>query len=407
MSQSSTEANGSICCNSSQENNRYNVEKEVLERYAAGAENVEQALCCPIQSYNKEFLKNLPDEIIEKDYGCGDPSAHVRPGEVALDLGSGQGKICYILSQVVGDQGQVIGVDFNDTMLNLARKYQDQMAEKLGYANTRFVKGKIQDLALDLDKTQAWLENNPIKSVDDMMAYEAECQRLRAEEPMIPDNSVDVVVSNCVLNLVRPEDKIELFREIFRVLKRGGRAVISDIVCDEAPTETIMNDPELWSGCISGAFLEDEFPQMFEAAGFYGIEILTRGEQPWQTIDGIEFREMTISATKGKDGLCMDLKQAVVYKGPFSAVLDDDNHEYERGKRMAVCEKTFNILMNEKGPYAGLFESVQPLVPVNPIEAPELCSSPGTLRHPRETKGLDYQATTDSSASCEDDNCCC
>lgn len=179
-----------------------------------------------------------------------------------------------------------------------------------------------------MDKVQTWLNQNPIADIDGITAYEAECDRLRREEPAISDNTIDLVVSNCVLNLVKPQDKRQLFNELFRVLKRGGRVVISDIVCDEDPTPTILNDPELWSGCISGAFREDEFLQMFEAAGFYGIEILSRQADPWQVIDGIEFRSLTVRAYKGKQGECLERNQAVVYKGPWKQVVDDDGHLY-------------------------------------------------------------------------------
>ena len=273
------------------------VEEEVLRRYGDGAEAVEPELCCPV-SYEGEYLKILPQEIIEKDYGCGNPSQYVDEGEVVVDLGSGAGKICYILAQKIGAKGRVIGVDFNDKMLALSRKHQGEMAEKLGYANTDFRKGRIQDLALDLDAVQAWLNEHPVNTVEQALAYEDECERLRHDAPMIPSGTVDVVVSNCVLNLVRTSMKQQLFNEIYRVVRPGGRAVISDIVCDRDPTPKIMNDPELWSGCISGAFREDRFPLMFEDAGFDRTEILSREEKPWQFIDGVEFRSMTVCATK-------------------------------------------------------------------------------------------------------------
>ncbi len=264
----------------------YDIESTVLERYQAGARQVEDGLCCPTK-YESEYLDILPAEIIEKDYGCGDPSRYVKPGETVVDLGSGSGKICYILAQKVGPQGKAIGVDFNDEMLTLAKKYQDNIAKQIGYHNVRFFKGKIQDLALDLEAVQRWLSEHPITSIEDVAKLEAECDRLRQEQPLIADNSVDVVVSNCVLNLVRPQDKKQLFAEIYRVLKRGGRAVISDIVCDEDPTAEIINDPQLWSSCIAGAFREDAFVEMFAQAGFYGMEILSRQSEPWQVIDGI------------------------------------------------------------------------------------------------------------------------
>lgn len=386
----------------------YDVEQAVLQRYEAGARQPEASLCCPTDGYDDRYLAQLPQEIIEKDYGCGDPTRYVAAGETVVDLGSGAGKNCYILAQKVGANGRVIGVDFNDEMLALSRKYLDEMANKLGYRNVSFVKGKIQDLSLDLDRLQAWLTASPIASLEQLAAYEAECARLRQAAPLIADDSVDVVISNCVLNLVRPQDKQQLFQEIYRVLKRGGRAVISDIVCDEDPTPAILNDPELWSGCIAGAFREDNFLQMFEQAGFHGIEILVRQPEPWQVIDGIEFRSMTVRAFKGKAGPCWERNQAVVYKGPWKSVQDDDGHTLYRGQRMAVCDKTFQIYTDPTGPY---HQDMIPILPYTeiPLEsAPVFDCSRTELRHPRETKGLDYRATltNDGSACCGPDSCC-
>ena len=190
------------------------VESEVLRRYGDGAEAVEAGLCCPVE-YDTQYLEILPQEIIEKDYGCGDPSKHVHEGETVLDLGSGAGKICYILSQKVGPKGQVIGVDFNDRMLNLAKKYREEMAEKIGYANVEFRKGKIQDLALNLDRVDRWLTDHPVQTVEDVHQLEAHCEHLRLAQPLVTTESVDVIVSNCVLNLVRTEQKKQLFGEIF------------------------------------------------------------------------------------------------------------------------------------------------------------------------------------------------
>lgn len=382
------------------------VESEVLRRYSDGACAPQPELCCPIE-YEPQYLDKLPREIIEKDYGCGDPSRYVNEGETVVDLGSGAGKICYILSQRVGSSGKIIGVDFNDDMLALARKYQDEMAEKLGYGNVRFVKGKIQDLGLDLDKVQAFLDKHPVKNIDDLNELEAERERLRTREVMIRSDSVDVVVSNCVLNLVRPRDKTALFSELFRVLKRGGRAVISDIVSDENPTPDILEDPELWSGCISGAFREDAFLEMFIEAGFYGVEIMARQEEPWRVINGIEFRSMTVRAYKGKEGPCLERNQAVIYKGPWKSVTDDDGHTFLRGERMALCDKTFKIMTDTVGPYGKYVVPIEPLESIPLREAGPFDCDSNALRSPRQTKGLDYNKTiTDTGdPSCEPDCC--
>ena len=190
------------------------------------------------------------------------------------------------------------------------------------------------------------------------------------------------------------------------MLKRGGRAVISDIVSDEEVPTELQNDPTLWSGCISGAFTEDGFLKAFADAGFYGIQILKRDEKPWQTVAGIEFRSVTVQAFKGKQGPCFERNQAVIYLGPFKEIFDDDNHRYERGKRYAVCDKTFQLLKKE--PYKNFFEFVEPLLEI-PLEGAKPFSCSGmTLRHPRETKGMNYQVTTEASQCCDSGSgsCC-
>src|SRR5688500_1948598 len=237
-----------------------NVERAVRERYSNAAQGRVEALCCPVE-YNREFLKVIPAEVIERDYGCGDPSRHLRSGETVLDLGSGAGKICFIASQVVGPTGRVIGVDMNDDMLALARKHQKTVGERLGYHNVEFRKGRIQDLTLDLEKFDA----------------KARAEELRTTNTLIPSESIDVVVSNCVLNLVDSQSKRQLFAEIFRVLRNGGRAVISDIVSSQSVPEAMQNDPELWSGCISGALTKQDFSRAFLEAGFCCVQVLQLG----------------------------------------------------------------------------------------------------------------------------------
>lgn len=382
-------------------------ERAVLDRYARGAERVEPGLCCPSDGYEARFLEMLPREIIERDYGCGDPSRWIGNGEVVLDLGSGSGKVCYILAQKVGAAGQVIGLDFNDAMLALARKHQPEMTARLGCGNLRFHKARIQDLSLDLEAVELYLKRHPVTTLEELSAFEAHCDRLRRSRPLIADSSVDAVVSNCVMNLVRAEHRSQLFAEVFRVLKRGGRAVISDIVCDEDPGPDILADPDLWSGCIAGAFREDLLLGMLEEAGFHGMEVLDYGSRPWRTIQGIEFRSMTLRAFKGKRGPCLERNQAVIYKGPWKEVRDDDGHVYLRGRRMAVCEKTFRLLTNPAGPYARRLAGVEPRVPVAPTDASPFDCGPSSIRDPRVTKGSDYRRTeNDGSPCCGDGECC-
>lgn len=381
------------------------VESSVYQRYAAASRAVEPALCCPVE-YAGDYLSIIPQEIIERDYGCGDPSPYVREGETVLDLGSGSGKLCYILSQVVGPQGRVIGVDCNLEMLGLARKYQSTVAERLGYANVEFRYGLIQDLQLDLERLDRELLQRPVRRSVDWLAVRSVEERLRRESPLVADGSVDCVVSNCVLNLVRQQDRRQLFAEIFRVLRVGGRAAISDIVSDEDVPEELQRDGTLWSGCLTGAFREDRFLQAFADAGFHGMQIVRRQRDPWQTIEGIEFRSLTVVAYKGKQGPCLERNQALVYTGPFRKVEDDDGHVFYRGERMAVCDKTYRLL--QQAPYAGMFEPIAPREEIPVEQAQPFDCRRSKKRDPRETKGQDYHATTESLGPCcgEEGSCC-
>lgn len=387
-----------------QSNVNNTAEKAVHDRYSAGAKSVQQELCCPV-SYNPEYLKAVPEEVLQKDYGCGDPTPYLQPGDTVLDLGSGGGKACFIAAQIVGPEGKVIGVDCNQDMLALARRNQPLVAQNIGFDNIEFRTGMIQDLQLNLDLLQKELQATPIQDAGSWLQLRLREDQLRREHPLVAAESVDVVISNCVLNLVRPNDRRQLFAEIFRVLRKNGRAVISDIVADEDVPEHLQNDPKLWSGCISGAFREDEFLAAFEDAGFHGIELIQRQEEPWKTVEGIEFRSVTVRAYKGKQGPCWERNQAVIYKGPFKKVEDDDGHIYHRGKRMAVCDKTYHLL--QRPPYTNQFEPVEPLKDIPLDGAKPFDCKRSVIRSPKETKGQDYKVTkTEGEACCEPGECC-
>lgn len=362
-----------------------NTNKVVAERYSKAAQKYDSMPCCPGSSYDKRYLHAIPAEVIERDYGCGDPSKHLRPGDTVLDLGSGGGKMCFVAAQMVGAQGKVIGIDINEDMLALATNAAPKVAGALGYANVEFRKGHIEDLTLDLAVVDRYLAQNPLRDWADLALFNEVADNARVTAPLVASDSVDVVISNCVLNLVSPDRKRSLFREIHRVLRKGGRAVISDVVCDEPVPARLSSDPHLWSGCVSGAMLEDEFVQAFAEAGLYGLQILERGDTPYLEIEGIEFRTMTVIAYKGKEGDCWECNQAVVYNGPFLRVEDDDGHVYQRGQRSAVCEKTFGLLRRE--PYRGSFTAIEPTNPVSVGDAaPFACAAGTTLRPPAATK---------------------
>ena len=141
------------------------------------------------------------------------------------------------------------------------------VAERIGYANVGFLEGAIESLdALDAEG-----------------------------EPLVADSSIDVVLSNCVLNLVNPSARQRLLKNIRRVLRPAGRVAISDIVCNRPVPMSLQQDPELWSGCISGAWLEDAFLEDFRALGLEQVQYAERSETPWRVVEGIEFRAVTLT----------------------------------------------------------------------------------------------------------------
>jgi SAM-dependent methyltransferase len=207
-----------------------------------GAEPATATSCCgdadaeviPIAKiarlYAEADVSDLPSTVTDVAFGCGNPTAiaALQPGQVVLDLGSGGGIDCFLAAKMVGETGRVYGVDMTPEMIALARKN----AAKVGATNVEFRLGEIEHLP-------------------------------------IPDDSIDVIISNCVINL--SPDKDQVFREAFRVLKPGGRLQVSDMVWVRPAPEALKSDMEQWAGCIAGALLESEYVEKIRAAGFEGV----------------------------------------------------------------------------------------------------------------------------------------
>ncbi|MGC3989023.1 MAG: hypothetical protein QM796_04935 [Chthoniobacteraceae bacterium] len=187
--------------------------------------------------------------------------------------------------------------------------------------------------------------------------------------------------------------------------------ILSDLVSDEEIPAEMQEDAELWSGCVSGVMTEWGLLQALAEAGFYGIRILQLDEQPWRIVQGIEFRSLTVEAFKGKQGPCFERNQAVIYRGPFKEVLDDDGHRMERGRRYAVCDKTYQLY--QKSPYRDNFEFIEPVTDIPLVEAKPFDCTRTAWRDPRETKGMKIDASSEAASapsstgsSCGGGACC-
>ncbi len=289
----------------------------VKEFYARAAAQPQAALCCT-ESYNDEDTAHIPKEVLDISYGCGSPVAlaGLKEGETVLDLGCGGGIDCFVASRKVGRSGMVIGVDMTDEMLERAKGALVDVARNLGYSNLVFKKGFLEEIPLD-------------------------------------DSSVDVVLSNCVVNL--SDDKPRVMSEVMRVLKDRGRFCISDIVAEKDVPEDMRADRTLWGECISGALREEEFLDVARKAGAYGLEI--RSRSLYRVVEGIRFYSITLEGRKFVKGPeCVYRGHYAIYNGPFRSVRDDDGHEYPAGVPVEICTDTLEKLTSP--PYDRFFTIV-------------------------------------------------
>ena len=308
------------------------------------SDDLQTSACCMPEAMPKHLLtalRNVHDEILDRFYGCGSPIPAALDGATVLDLGCGTGRDAYMISQLAGKNGSVIGVDMTDEQLEVARKHQQHHAEKFGFANTDFRKGLIEDLA----------------------------------SAGIADNSVDVVVSNCVLNLAPEKSKV--FEEIFRVLKPGGELYFSDVFSDRRLPEFMAKDPVLLGECLGGALYYEDFRRMMSKVGFEDPRICAdgpidlRSEEIIRKAGYITFKSLTVRAFKlPLEDRCEDFGQVATYKGslpehPHAFDLDD-HHHLETGRPMLVCGNSADMLsktrfakhftVTERGEHFGLFD---------------------------------------------------
>jgi arsenite methyltransferase len=275
-------------------------------------------------------LRNVHEEVKSRYYGCGLVAPKVIEGARILDLGSGSGQDAYLLAQLVGEQGSIVGVDATPAQLEVANRHIEWHRERFGYAqsNVRFIEGDIEKLGeLDL-------------------------------EP----NSFDIIVSNCVINLVA--DKEAVFRSAFDLLKPGGELYFSDVYADRRVPAHLLDDPVLHGECLSGALYWGDFLKHAHTAGFDDPRVVN--DRPLgigdariaEMLDGINFYSATYRLFKidGLEPECEDYGQAVIYKGGVEGqervFILDKGHHIEAGRVFPICGNSWKMLADTRfAPY--------------------------------------------------------
>jgi len=306
-----------------------NIVKEYYGKTLQSKGDLKTSACCDsngMPPHIKELLKMIHPEVKEKFYGCGSPLPPEIEGRTVLDLGCGTGRDCFLMSKLAGPKGRIIGVDMTDEQLETARRHVDYQARAFGFdePNVTFIKGYIEDL----------------------------------QGIGIEDESVDVVVSNCVINL--SPDKLSVFSEIFRALKPGGELFFSDVFADRRIPPKLSRDPVLLGECLGGALYTEDFRRMMAGVGCPDVRVLSKSaltlEDPEVAAKAgmINFHSITVRAFKlaSMEDRCEDFGQVAVYLGtipenPHSFALDD-HHIFIAGKPMTVCGNTASMIQNTR-----------------------------------------------------------
>jgi arsenite methyltransferase len=301
------------------------VVKEYYGKVLKGSKDLKTSACCDgggVPGHLDALIANVHEEVRARYYGCGIVIPAALQGCRVLDLGSGSGRDVYLISQLVGEDGEVVGVDMTDEQLATAEEHKAWHMQQFGYAkpNVRFVKGYLEKLGeLDL-------------------------------EP----GTFDVVVSNCVINLC--VDKLAVLRGAYELLKPGGEIYFADVYCDRRLPDHVRADPLLYGECLGGALYWNDFLPMSKQAGFLDPRLVTsrpitvENEAMRGKLGQAQFFSATYRLFKldGLESACEDYGQAVVYRGGVPEQPDafelDAHHTIERGKVFPVCGNTWRML---------------------------------------------------------------
>ncbi len=297
--------------------------------------DLKTSACCDISnmpSWLKPLLANIHDDVLSRYYGCGLVCPALLEGCRILDLGSGSGRDVYALAQLVGSTGHVVGIDMTDEQLAIAKQHQEYHADKFGYDNVTFLKGYLETL----------------------------------DELNLEDNSFDIIVSNCVINL--STDKAAVMASVQRLLKPGGEFYFSDVYADRRIPQHLINDPVLYGECLSGALYWKDFERLARDADFLDPRLVE--DRPLEITDPalaakigtIQFFSATYRLFKSTaiEDACEDYGQAVIYKGTIEQLAHrfelDKHHSIETGRVFPVCANTYNMLKDSR--FAPHFEFI-------------------------------------------------
>ncbi len=309
--------------------NMFDEVKQYYGKILQSSSDLKTDACCTdtdMPDHLKQAMSKIHPEVSARYYGCGLVRPQQLEGMRILDLGSGSGRDCYILAQLVGENGFVLGVDMTDEQLAVANQYIDYHTEAFGYKkpNIAFRKGYIE----------------------------------RLDELELEDNSFDIIVSNCVINL--SPDKESVLKEAYRLLKPGGELYFSDVYSDRRVPEQLTKNPVLYGECLSGALYWNDFQNLAKQCGFLDPRLV---EDRPLTIDNTEIEQLIghinfYSATyrlfklEGLEPACEDYGQCVVYKGTIphheELLILDKHHAIETDRHFPVCGNTWRMLQESR-----------------------------------------------------------